>query len=167
MKMIARRDRRNCLILALLCVLAYVPAMLALASGAWHFVDDGLTLFNIWHIIGNRGLEEGIVPLWNPYIFCGLPFFANNQNAILYPPNIIYLFFPMGISLLLDAIGHNIFLACGAYFLGRAWRLSRTASFVMALAFAFGGGVSAHIYNGHMTWHAVRAYLPWELALLT
>ena len=167
MKMISRRDNRNCLLLGALCVLAYLPAIAALLGGGWPLVDDGLTLFNIWHLLGNRGFSEGVVPLWNHYIFCGLPFFANNQNAVLYPLNVIYVVFPMATALLMDAIGHNILLACGAYFLGRTWRLSRTSSFVMALAFAFAGGVSAHIYNGHMTWHAVRAYLPWELALLT
>ena len=167
MKRIARRDLRNCLVLAALSIVAYFPALASVLSGGWPFVDDSMTLFNIWRILGNRGFEQGIVPLWNPYIFCGLPFFANNQNAILYPPNLVYVLLPMAWALLLDALFHNILLACGAYFLGRVWRLSRSASFVMALAFSLAGGVEAHIYMGHMTWHAVRAFLPWELALLT
>lgn len=163
----ARRDLRNCLLLAALSIAAYVPAIIAVLGGGWPFVEDSMTLFNIWHILGNRGFAEGIVPLWNPYIFCGLPFFANNQNAILYPPNIIYVLLPMAWALLLDALLHNILLAWGAYVLGRVWRLSRSASFVMGVVFSLAGGVEAHIYMGHMTWHAVRAYLPWELALLT
>lgn len=163
---IPRRDGRNGALLTLLCVLAYLPAMAGLLQGGWPFVDDGVTLFNIWHELANRGLKNGVVPLWNHYIFCGLPFFANNQSAVLYPPNFLYLFIPMPLALLVDAVLHNIALAIGAYFLGRVMHLSRTGSFIVALAFGLGGGVAAHIYNGHMTWHAVRVYLPWELAFL-
>ncbi len=161
-----RRDFRNCSLLVLLSVLAYLPAISALLAGDWPIVDDGITLFNIWHELANRGLKSGVVPLWNPYLFCGLPLFANNQSAVLYPPNWLYLIVPMPLGLVLDAIFHNILLACGAYVLGRALRLSRTSSFFMAVVFSLAGGVAAHLYNGHMTWHAVRAYLPWELALL-
>ena len=84
----------------------------------------------------------------------------------MYPPNLLYLIVPMPLALVLDAIFHNVLLAVGAYVLGRAMHLSRTASFAMAVAFSLAGGVVAHIYNGHMTWHAVRAFLPWELAFL-
>ncbi len=163
---IPRRDFRNCALLAVLCVLAYLPAIAGLLAGDWPIVDDGITLFNIWHELANRGLKNGVVPLWNPYLFCGLPLFANNQSAILYPPNLLYLIVPMPLALVLDAIFHNVLLAVGAYVLGRAMHLSRTASFAMAVTFSLAGGVAAHIYNGHMTWHAVRAFLPWELAFL-
>ena len=161
-----RRDFRNGALLALLCILAYLPSIAALISGDWPIVDDGISLFNIWHELANRGLQNGVVPLWNPYLFCGLPLFANNQSAVLYAPNMIYLIAPIPLALLLDAIFHNILLALGAYVLGRSLNLSRSASFLVAVAFSLAGGVAAHIYNGHMTWHAVRAYLPWELAFL-
>ena len=31
-------------------------------------------------------IATGHLPLWNPYEFCGLPFFATMQPAVLYPP---------------------------------------------------------------------------------
>jgi hypothetical protein len=162
-----RRRKRNLLLLAVISVLAYLPAIAGLFVGAWPFADDGITLFNVWRGLGREALQEGALPLWNPYLFCGIPLMANNQSAILYPPNLVYWLLPMASALLIDAIGHNIWLAWGGYFLGRAWKLSRTASFVLACALALSGGVAAHIYNGHMTWHAVRSWLPWELCFLT
>lgn len=30
--------------------------------------------------------HEGRLPLWNPYEYCGLPFFGIAQAAVLYPP---------------------------------------------------------------------------------
>ena len=35
-------------------------------------------------------IKQGIMPLWNPYIYCGNPLMANMQTAIYYPLNILY-----------------------------------------------------------------------------
>jgi len=37
-------------------------------------------------------LQHGIFPLWNPYSYCGMPFFADLQTAVLYPTNLIVSF---------------------------------------------------------------------------
>jgi len=157
------RRRRVLLALAALVIAAYVPAIIALTVGSWPFTDDAIGLMGVWRGYARESLWQGTLPLWNPYLFCGLPFMSNGQSAVLYPPNIIYWTLPVQLALLVDAIGHNIFLAFGAYVLARALRLSRTAAFVTAMAVALGGAVGAHINVGHMTWHAARAYIPWEL----
>ncbi len=82
---------------------------------------------------------------------------------MLYPPNVVYWFFSLRAAFLLDAIAHNILLACGAFALARALGQSRSGACVAAVAMAFSGVVSAHVYTGHSTWHATRAYIPWEL----
>lgn len=157
------RDRRACCGLALLCVAAYAPALFGLGFGAQPFDTDAVALFGPWRQFARQSLERGVLPLWNPHLFCGLPFLANVQTSVLYPPNVVYWVFPLSIAFLLDAIGHNILLACGAFALARALGQSRAASCVAAVAVALGGAVSAHVYVGHFTWHAARAYLPWEL----
>ena len=162
------RDRRILCFLATLCFLVYLPQFAGLFFASWPFDDDGVSLFNIWRGFARDSLQRGILPLWNPHLFCGMPFLANNQVAVFYPPNLVYWLLPMPTALLADAIGHNLLLAFGAYALARTLGLSRSAAFVVAVVLGYGGAVAAHINNGHMTWHAVRAYLPWELwALLS
>lgn len=157
-----------CAILLSACLLAYAPVIAGLLRGDWPFVDDALTLFNKWHEFANVPLRRGELPLWNPHLFTGLPFFANNQTALLYPPNLIYLLLPMAWALFADAFAHTLLLGAGGYVLLRALRLGRTASLFGALVLMLGAPVSAHIGNGHFTWHAVRAWIPWELwGLLT
>lgn len=156
-------DRRALWRLALLSVLAYAPALIGLAFGAWPFDDDAQALFGPWREFTRQSLSRGVLPLWNPHTFCGLPFLANIQTSVLYPPNVVYWFFPLRAAFLLDAIAHNIMLACGAFALARALGQSRTAACVAAIALALSGAVSAHVYTGHGTWHAARAYIPWEL----
>jgi len=36
-----------------------------------------------------RRLREGAWPLWDPYSFCGVPFFANIQAQVFYPPAVV------------------------------------------------------------------------------
>jgi hypothetical protein len=38
-------------------------------------------------------MSQGYIPLWNPYQFCGTPFLANGQSAVLYPLNLVFLVF--------------------------------------------------------------------------
>src|ERR1039457_26045 len=37
--------------------------------------------------------RAGQFPLWDPYTYCGLPFFANINAQIFYPPTAITVFF--------------------------------------------------------------------------
>jgi len=42
-----------------------------------------------------RNLRRGVVPLWNPYLYGGAPFAADNQSGLFYPVNLLFfLFFP-------------------------------------------------------------------------
>ncbi|MDF2439424.1 MAG: hypothetical protein JWN98_408 [Abditibacteriota bacterium] len=160
---LAARDRRNLWILALCSLLAYMPAMWAALNGSWPFDDDAPALIGPWREFARESLRAGVLPLWNSHLFCGLPFMANGQTAVLYPPNIVYWLLPVHPALWLDALAHNILFACGGYVLAREMKLSRTGSMLAALCFALGGSISAHIFTGHMTWHAARAWLPWQL----
>jgi hypothetical protein len=36
-----------------------------------------------------RALLDGHFPLWDPYTYCGLPYFANMQGHVFYPPTLI------------------------------------------------------------------------------
>src|SRR5207302_5504717 len=50
-----------------------------------------------WKTLSMSLLKQGTFPLWNPYNFSGAPLFANFQSAILYPLNILYIFFSQSI----------------------------------------------------------------------
>ena len=48
---------------------------------------DSLAQFYPWRYFLGESLKRGFLPLWNPYQFCGTPFYANGQSAIFYPFN--------------------------------------------------------------------------------
>ena len=159
----ARRNARNLLILCVLSLFFYAPAIIAVARGDWPFSDDAPALFGPWHQFAAQKLQAGVWPLWNAHLFAGLPFMANGQSGVLYAPNMIYLLWPINGALLVDALLHQWLLLCGAYFLGRALELRRASCVFLGLALGLGAAVASHLYSGHMTWHAARAWLPWIL----
>ncbi|MDD9942646.1 MAG: YfhO family protein [Myxococcales bacterium] len=124
---------------------------------------------------GDRALQQGDLPEWNPLLLGGLPHAANVQTAQLYPPNLVR-------GLLnrhptpdsteqsgwwLNGL-HVVWVALGVYVLGRRRGLLSVASFAGALT-VLG---SAAILRRFVEWHFLftLAWLPWiwlslELAL--
>jgi len=45
-------------------------------------------LFPTYHFAA-RSLKEGVIPLWNPYLYGGTPFAADNQSGLFYPINLL------------------------------------------------------------------------------
>ena len=39
-------------------------------------------------------LADGHLPLWNPYVFSGIPLLGDGQTAMFYPPNWLFFLLP-------------------------------------------------------------------------
>jgi hypothetical protein len=37
-----------------------------------------------------RWLKQGVIPLWNPHLYMGMPFAADNQSGLFYPINLLF-----------------------------------------------------------------------------
>ncbi len=57
-------------------------------------VWDGIAQYYPWRQFASESLRAGHLPLWNPYQFCGTPFLANGQSAVLYPLNLLFWLLP-------------------------------------------------------------------------
>ncbi|HEY3118741.1 MAG TPA: hypothetical protein VGK54_18515 [Chloroflexota bacterium] len=104
-------------------------------------------------------VQQGRFPLWNPDIFLGTPFFANPQTSLLYPGTILFYLLPVPYAYSLNVMLH-VFLA-GAFtyvFLRRALGVGAAGALLGALAFAFGGPVSAQV--GHVNQLSATPWLP-------
>ncbi|MCC6445524.1 MAG: YfhO family protein [Armatimonadetes bacterium] len=117
---------------------------------------DVILSFVPWRMYMAREMTSGIVPLWNPYILCGTPFVANNQSAVFYPFNWLFLFLPVGEAFTLYEILH-VYL-CGAflYLFLRRLRLSWAACLIGASAWMFSGFVVTWL-----EWQVLAATLCW------
>ena len=48
-----------------------------------------------WKSFIRESINRGEIPLWNPYQFSGIPFFAAGQQSTLYPFSILYYVLPL------------------------------------------------------------------------
>ncbi len=136
----------------------FYPAVLGqvtLAPG-----DGWSQIFGIRVLIGQM-LRQGWLPLWNPYIFAGMPLLASIQPGALYPPTWFFAVFSPQAAMNLMVITTYHLALLGAYLYARRIGQTRLGALVAALAFAFGGYLVAHL--GHTNRIAAAAWLPWVL----
>jgi len=113
-----------------------------------------------WRTFGFGELAKGNVALWNPHVFCGLPFVAGFQSALFYPPNIVFLLLPVGIAVNVCAAVH-VYLA-GLFMLLWARRrgLGFWASLTAGGVFMFCGDAFMHLRAGHLTMICAGCWVP-------
>ena len=106
--------------------------------------------FIFWRDFGFSELGQGNLALWNPYVFCGVPFFGGFQSALLYPPNWLHLMIPL-VPAINWGIALHFFLAGLFMYLWAGHRgMSRPARTLSAILFIFCGPYSLHLYPGHI-----------------
>ncbi|MCC6444804.1 MAG: YfhO family protein [Armatimonadetes bacterium] len=121
------------------------PWQAALADGSqapapWNpLLWDGIAQFYPWRNFAARTLGEGVIPLWNPYQFCGTPFVANSQSAVFYPLNLIFLLWPTALAFAVSARLHLWLAGLFMFCLLRHWNRSAPAAFLGGLAYMFCG----------------------------
>ncbi|NOT62866.1 MAG: hypothetical protein HOP19_21870, partial [Acidobacteria bacterium] len=109
-------------------------------------------------------LRAGVLPLWNPYTFGGMPLLAAIQPGVLYPPNWLFAVLPLGVAQNFVVITSYHWGLLGTYLFVRALGLSRISSLFSGLTFAFGGYLIAHLEQ--LNYLAAAVWCPWLLLAL-
>lgn len=154
-----RQDVPAFAFLAALSILIYSPLTL---QGRVLSSFDSLVYFYPNAIYLAERLRLGQIPLWDPYLFAGVPFLANSQVGALYPPNWLYLLGSVSRIYAVLVVLHVWWLGSGTYLVGRAsLQLGRLASTFAATAVAFGGFVGG--MNGHLNQLEALAWAPFAV----
>jgi hypothetical protein len=114
--------------------------------------------------VGEASLAEGHYPLWNPYIFGGMPTFGSLAFAkYLYPPSVFFNFLQskLGFPPLSWMLGHLLFGGLGMAWLLSRWKLPLGAVVLGALIWILFPRVVAWGVHGHGTKLGAAMYLPW------
>ena len=107
--------------------------------------------------------KSHIYPLWNPYVFLGMPSFASGAyNPLMYPPD-----WPLALLARVVALPEMSWLVLyyflGAFFffqLAREWGARTEGALLGALAFVFAPNLVAVGAHGHGSQLVDSAYLP-------
>jgi len=154
--------RRRALDWACLCLLLILTVVFLWRLVLGNLVMAGLDVFTYFYpykAYAAEAIRSGSLPLWNPYLFMGVPFLANIQAAVLYPLNLPFYWLPAPEMVNWSIVLH-LFLA-GAFsyaFARQALGLGPAGALVSATTLAFGGFLGAQAE--HINQLSVLVWLP-------
>ena len=123
--------------------------------------DDGI-IFNIpLRVAAANIMRAGYLPLWNPYIFSGMPLHGAAQAGVLFPLNWPYLVFSAPVATNVMMLATYMLAALGAYLYARRSGSLVAGAVVTSLAWQWSSFLIAHI--GHTNILQTAAMLPWIL----
>ncbi|MDD4857374.1 MAG: hypothetical protein PHD74_04615, partial [Candidatus Krumholzibacteria bacterium] len=116
--------------------------------------------------VGEKALAQGTYPLWNPYIFCGMPSYASLAfTPYVYPLSFVthvlrqYLHFPEMTWLLI----HYLMAGIGVYLLARSLGARSSLSILAGMSFMIMPNYVAIGSYGHGSQACSIAYMPFAL----
>ncbi len=125
---------------------------------------DSVGQFYPWRAFAADCLQRGVVPLWNPYQFCGTPFVANGQSAVFYPPNLLHVLLGPKAATGVIALLHLSLSACFMWLLLRGLGLRQGACIVGGICYAFSAWQMAWLHLP--TFISASCWLPLVLHLV-
>jgi Bacterial membrane protein YfhO len=133
----------------------------ALHEGRALSPDDGV-IFNIpLRVAAANLIRSGSLPLWNPYMFCGLPLHGAAQAGLLFPLNWFYLVSSPRVATNLMMLSTYMVAAVGAYLYSRRAGADIAGSIATSLIWQWCAFMVEQI--GHTNIVHTAAVLPWLL----
>jgi hypothetical protein len=156
------RLTRPCVLAAvavtLLPLLYFFPA----TSGSLIISPDDGVIQNIpFRVAVAEMVRNGYAPLWNPWLFCGMPLFAAAQAGVLFPLNWFYLLFPAALATNFMMLSTYMVAALGAYLYARRSGIGIAGAAVTSIIWQCGGFLVNQV--GHTNIAHTAALLPWLL----
>ena len=153
------------LLLALTCAGFYWRILF---GGVWMPSGGGDLVSFLWptYTFAARSLRSGVLPLWNPCLYSGMPFAADNQSGLFYPVNLlVFLIVPKLTYFVMElmSVVHVWWAGVGMYILLRTMNARRVSAFAGALAWMFSDVFVIHFGNYNLI--AVAAWLPLIFAM--
>ena len=113
-----------------------------------------------WRDFGFSELRRGNFALWNPYLYCGTPYFGGFQSGLLYPPNYAYLILPLAKAINFGIALHIFLAGFFMYLWASRRRLHFLACLLCGALWMFCGEHYLHITAGHLCRLIATAWIP-------
>ncbi|HAX62410.1 MAG TPA: hypothetical protein DCX95_07665 [Elusimicrobia bacterium] len=131
------------ILLFLGCVIVFFNGIIF--TDKMFFFRDILNLFMPYRLFAAENIQNGIIPIWNPYTFFGQPFLANPETSLFYPFTILFYIFKFSVAYKLFIVLHFFLAITLFYIAARFLRGKKSYSIIASVAWAFGGYLVARI----------------------
>ena len=152
------RDRAAAALVTLAPLVYFFPAV----RGALVLSPDDGVIQNVpLRVAAALTVRGGSLPLWNPYIFSGMPLLGAAQAGLLFPPNWFYLMFSTPVATNLMMLSTYSLCALGAYLYARRSGTSIAGAILTSLVWQWSAFMICQV--GHTNIVQTAACLPWIL----
>ncbi len=151
---INRLNNYDYLVLFIICCLGFWQIALFQNIMKWDILDINLP----WRYFVSECLQNGILPLWNPYINSGFPQSADPMTW--YPISWAIGFFVGNdlVTLQYEYLFHIFIGSLGVYKLGNLFRFNQETRIIIAISFMFSGLFVSNAQ--HLGWIVSAAWFP-------
>ncbi|MFL5868062.1 MAG: hypothetical protein ACJ766_13270 [Thermoleophilaceae bacterium] len=125
---------------------------------------DAAWVFHPLSVVARKQLEDGRLPLWNPYEYGGLTLVGNMQSALFFPLTWPLLLLPFGYAWGAVCLAKLVLASVGAYALARELRASPAGALVAGTVYMLSAPLTAWL---QWPLAAVFALFPWLLLATT
>jgi len=108
-------------------------------------------------------VKQGELPLWNPYIFSGMPYLGDIQAALFYPFNIFYYILPTDRAIAYYIVLHFFLAGLNMYIYLRVIKLNLVSALFGSLTFSYSTFIFSEIR--HLIIIGVSVWFPLLFAL--
>lgn len=117
-----------------------------------------------WREFVSAEFHQGTIPLWNRFAWCGAPFLANMQSAVLYPVDRLFdLVLSPGHAQSLGLVFHLWLGGMLLFALCRHLGANRTGALVAAIGYSLDGFHAIHLLGGNLLTVTSSIFLPGHL----
>lgn len=143
-------------LLLLFAVLAMLPLALMQHPLKYDMIDQAYP----WRYFIGECLQEGILPLWNPYQLLGSPIHADPQSSAWYPVTWFFGYFTgYNIYILsVDFLLHIFLAGMGMFYLARQLKFRYETAFLMAVSYMLSGFFTGNAQ--HFMWIISGSWIP-------
>ncbi|MBI2810476.1 MAG: hypothetical protein HYX67_06590 [Candidatus Melainabacteria bacterium] len=112
---------------------------LTLSGQKTFFIADHTYYFEPFTNFIGKALAAHKLPLWNPYIYCGMPQAAVPSPGMFYPPNIAFAYLGYSQALSVILLFNQLAMGLGAFLLVASFGWGLTAATVASITLTFCG----------------------------
>lgn len=105
-----------------------------------------------------QSLRARQTPLWNPYLFAGVPFLAAGQHSALYPLSVLFYVLPIAKAYGYFTVLHFFLAGLFMYLYARVIGVGRWGASISAITYAFSGFMVTSVVHPMIV--AVATWLP-------
>ncbi len=127
-------------------------------------VDTTSHDYLMWQWGWGNLLKDLQVPLWNPYVFGGLPMIGSFAFCPFYPPAWLSVALPTSLAITTQYILHIALAAFGFYFFCRCLGLRASVSILAMVLFESSAHITSLANPGHLAKVQAIAWLPWAMS---